>query len=166
MDIIYDYNTEEAMEGTHVKALFKADSRKLHDEKLMSLFLKMLVDRIGMQRLRDPIIDNVSLRLKEIGAQCFFDEGGISGVVTMVGTVTLSTSHAACHTWPAHNGKDILDKPGRAVLDVYSCKEFSIEVVKEVVIQAYNPIEYKHRDLSFSLDPDTEYSVMAYKGNK
>lgn len=162
MEIVYDYDchTEEAMKGTHVKVLFKTDSKLLHDERLMDLFLRLLVNRIGMQRLRDPIIDNVAFRLKEIGVECFVDEGGITGFVT------LSTSHVACHTWPAHNGKEILDLPGRAVLDVYSCREFRKEDVKDIVYNIYRPITYKCTDLSFALDPDTEYQIITYKKNK
>lgn len=138
-------NINEAFGGTHIKILFVAESKKLHNCKLLSMFLCDLVERIGMQKLRDPIIDNVALRLKEIGANCFYDEGGISGIVT------LSTSHIACHTWPAHKDGKILDEPGNAVLDVYSCREFDGNAVLEILQNVYQPLILKYSNLSYAL---------------
>jgi len=138
-------DSDNAETGNHWKLKFIANSHLLHDEALMSEFLYALVDCIGAKALRDPVVDNVVLRLRDLGEEPWADEGGISGIIT------LSVSHIACHTWPKHNENGIMNEDGGAVCDVYSCREFDVNDVAKVISEKYNASRIQALNLSFAL---------------
>lgn len=100
--------------GNHFKVCFVGDRAALGNVETVRRFVSDLVPAIRMKLLGEPHAYSVPIELAKASLECEEDEGG----VTCVGV--LSTSHVAIHTWPERS---------YAVLDVYSCREFSIEVV-------------------------------------
>ena len=124
--------------GTHVKLLMReANQESMRSVAHMAQFLAGLVRSVDMRMLGLSIYD-VPVELAKLEIQPFEDEGGITGVGV------LSTSHAACHTWPERRS---------GVIDVYSCREFNIDKVVEFVSEFWE-VDMKNiqvTDLSRSL---------------
>lgn len=100
--------------GRHVKVFGKSHAATLGDPGRVKRFLNDLVDRLEMRALGQPIIHDVALDLSKMHVEPFEDEGGITG------TLVLSTSHIAIHTWPARHF---------FILDVFSCRDFDSTVI-------------------------------------
>lgn len=88
-----------------IKAYVSNPPRKVED---VSDWLSRLVEKVGMVVVAGP----TSVRVDEPG-----NEG-------CTGTVTLSTSHASIHIWDAGS-------PALIQFDLYSCKKFEVESVRE-----------------------------------
>lgn len=91
-----------------------------------------------MRVLGEQVYD-VPLEISKLGKEPFEDEGGI------MCAVVLSTSHCNIHTWPLKNF---------FVCDVYSCRDFDVGVVEEVLAQRLLVVRRKVTDLSYSLALD------------
>lgn len=104
--------------GNHFKVCFVGDRGALGNVETVRSFVSALVPSIRMKLLGEPHAYSVPIELAKASLECEEDEGG----VTCVGV--LSTSHVAIHTWPERS---------YAVLDVYSCREFDVEVVVAAV---------------------------------
>jgi S-adenosylmethionine decarboxylase len=59
----------------------------------------------------------------------------------------LSTSHFAIHTWPLRSF---------FVMDVYSCRDFDDQVVRDLVKERFATYKLRVSDLTFALSPDFE----------
>lgn len=103
--------TETTTYGLHLTLRIARIERPeaLDDDRGVGDFLKALVDRIGMRILAGPLVG------REEGGP---DKRGCSGVVI------LYESHAALHTYP---------ELGEAFVDIFSCKEFSVDTVREML---------------------------------
>jgi S-adenosylmethionine decarboxylase len=117
------------MEGRHIKAVGQGDPVSLSGPKVVEKFLVELVTRIGMRTLGAPHV------YKE-------DHGGVSGVVV------LSTSHLAIHT-RLKKVKEI--EYGFFYLDVFSCRTFPDDPVKDLLEEHFAASAVSIADLSESL---------------
>lgn len=81
--------------GRHVKVAGYEAAELLGSIDVVRAFLKALVDALGMRALGEPVMHDVDIDLSKLGGPVFEDEGGVTG------TIVLSTSHCAIHTWPA-----------------------------------------------------------------
>ena len=77
-------------------------------EESLNTWLKELVDKVGMVVVAGP-------------TSVYVNEPGNEGVT---GTITLATSHASIHVWDN-------ETPSLVQFDIYSCKEYDIDVVLE-----------------------------------
>lgn len=127
----------DAFGGTHYKVLFRASPNKLRDEELLKRYLSTVVERVGMQALEVPQIYRVEEIDIAMNGGKFQDDGGLTG--TLVGKVVLSSSHATLHTWP---------QQGKAVSDIYSCKEYEWKYVGLTIEECYEPIWIQISNLS------------------
>ncbi len=75
-------------------------------EETLNEWLKELVDKVGMVVVAGP-------------TSVYVNEPGNEGVT---GTITLATSHASIHVWDN-------ETPSLVQFDIYSCKEYDIDVV-------------------------------------
>ena len=86
---------------------FECSREKLNDEVLVKKTLEEFVEKIGLNKLSDPVV----VRANAAGT----DPGGITGMVLV------SQSHISIHTYP---------KRKWLAFDLFSCKEFDIGMVK------------------------------------
>jgi S-adenosylmethionine/arginine decarboxylase-like enzyme len=84
-------------------------------------WLSQLVEKIGMRVLMGPHVINCLTEGNE----------GITGVIV------LETSHSSCHFWCE------VPRPF-FTFDIYSCKDFDIEVIKKHIDEAFGLIELKY----------------------
>lgn len=123
--------------GRHLKVMGKGTPALLGDVARVRSFLVRLVDRLGMRPLGEPIIHDVDIDLSKLGVEPFEDEGGVTG------TLVLSTSHIALHTWPV--------RPF-FVLDVYSCRDFEPTWVADELRTAFEVDSAKFVDVDVDYD--------------
>jgi S-adenosylmethionine/arginine decarboxylase-like enzyme len=90
------------------------------NKHIIALFVKELVKKINMVAVGDPWIERTAIGMP--------DKEGFSLYQLIV------TSNVSAH---------FIDKQQHIYLDVFSCKEFSIDTVKEVVITYFNPTKMK-----------------------
>lgn len=103
--------------GYHLTLDCHDANRALIQEKYnVENFIKELVNRIDMQPIGEPWI--------EYTAAEFPDKAGFTAVQIIV------TSSITAH---------FIDSTGDIYLDVFSCKEFSIDIVKSVVQEYFKP---------------------------
>jgi hypothetical protein len=160
------------MEGKHVKVLVRGNAIKLGNPDRVHAFLGLAVERLGMRELTEARVIDVPLQVRALGAVPFEDEGGVTaegfgvaravrGTVrslavswlaglaqtapALVGSVVLSTSHVAIHTWPLRR---------LAVIDVYSCRDFDEALLGELAESWFEADRVLVRDLSWSLSWD------------
>lgn len=109
--------------GRHVKVMGKGESALLGDVERVRAFLVSLVAELGMRPLGEPILHDVAIDLEKLNVEPFEDEGGVTG------TVVLSTSHVALHTWPVRHF---------FILDVFSCRDFDPESVERELFKSFS----------------------------
>lgn len=126
--------------GRHVKVVGYGSSMLLGSVDVVKTFLIDLVHALGMRPLGEPVMHDVELDLTKLGVEPFEDEGGVTG------TVVLSTSHCAIHTWPAR------EKPF-FVADLYSCRDFDNTIVEAMFRERLGMTEARVTDLTFALEP-------------
>lgn len=140
------YVTEEQ----HSKILFQGSTASLGDVEKVRGFLATVVEAIGMRPLDEPRVYDVPIQLAKLAAIPREDEGGVTAEgfavaaeELVVGSLVLSTSHIAIHTWPLRE---------RGVLDIYSCRGFSVSTVLNL-LRASFPADSAPmvRDLSYAL---------------
>jgi S-adenosylmethionine/arginine decarboxylase-like enzyme len=125
------------MYGKHVKFIFDAYvSQDFESTEKVQELLTKATSSAGMRPLGTPVIYNVPLQIKKMGSEPYEDEGGVTGVLV------LSTSHCAIHTWPLQN---------KAVMDLYSCRDYRTEDITTVIADIYAPRKIHTTDLSHSL---------------
>lgn len=107
-------------------------------------FLLDLIDALGMRPLGSPHTYEVEEEIEKLGVEPFEDEGGVTGICV------LSTSHCAIHTWPLRSF---------FVMDVYSCRDFDVDVVRTMVRERFGTVRLRITDLTFSLEPEFEEST-------
>lgn len=134
---------DDANTGTAVLIKMRARSDRLADEQVMREFLHSAVAAIEARPLGNPIIYNVPIAIRNLGAEPWADEGGITGLVA------LSVSHIAVHTWPAITAEGKVDALalGEANMLVYSCRPFEIEALRES-LKLWYPSQVQFSDLS------------------
>lgn len=126
--------------GRHVKVVGYGSSQLLGSVDVVKNFLIDLVRALGMRPLGEPVMHDVELDLSKLGVEPFEDEGGVTG------TVVLSTSHCAIHTWPAR------EKPF-FVLDVYSCRDFEASTVRDMLEERVGLTSARFTDITDALLP-------------
>ena len=89
--------------GTHLILDFSCKDKNMADRKHIYRFLNSIVKSINMRKLIEPIV--------KLGKPYL---PGVSGIIM------IETSHCAIHTFTKEN---------RIMVDVYSCKDFSEEIV-------------------------------------
>lgn len=114
--------------GRHIKVLGRGMSPLLADIDRVRSFVADLVVELGMRPLGEPILHDVVLDLAKLDVLPFSDEGGVTG------TVVLSTSHIAIHTWPLRHF---------FVLDVFSRRDFDPETVERCLSSAFGTFALK-----------------------
>lgn len=156
-------------DGKHIKILLSANAVKLSDVGHVRDFLGLAVERLGMRELTECRVVDVPLSVQALGAVPFEDEGGVTaegfGVLrlvrgsvrrlatswlatlaevepALVGSVVLSTSHVAIHTWPLR---------AHAVIDIYSCRDFDSDLVAELAESWFDARSMTVHDLSWAL---------------
>ena len=107
--------------------------------------LTTLVDRIGMRILAGPLTG------EEAGDA---DHSGWSGVVI------LYESHAAIHTYPER---------GEAFLDVFSCKDYSVALVRDVLAEFLGDfcvVEELIQDRGHHWDAGVQREMAGWRGRR
>jgi len=118
------------MNGRHIKAVGQGNPVSLSSPKTVEKFLFDLVNRLGMRILGSPHIYGE-------------EHGGVSGIVV------LTTSHIAIHT----RLRKVRDTEyGFFNLDVFSCRVFADEPVKDLLEEYFAMSAVSISDLSDSLD--------------
>jgi len=126
--------------GRHVKILGSGAPDRLRNAAGIRALLEVLVKRLGMRLLDKAHLYEVEEEIHKLGAEPFEDEGGVTGVAV------LSTSHCAIHTWPLRSF---------FVMDIYSCRDYDVEVVEQVLHEHLEAYGLTVTDLSYSLTPST-----------
>jgi S-adenosylmethionine/arginine decarboxylase-like enzyme len=98
----------------------------------LNLWLSELVDKVGMKVVCGP-------------NSTYVDDYGNEGVT---GTVTLATSHSSFHLWSE-------EKPQLFQFDIYSCKDYSTEVVLEH-LNKFNLISLEY----IKIDRNGEFKII------
>jgi S-adenosylmethionine decarboxylase len=125
--------------GRHIKVVGYGVPALLGSVDRVRRFLEELVPALGMRPLGEPILHDVALDLSKMNVvEPFEDEGGVTG------TVVLSTSHCAIHTWPARSF---------FILDVFSCRDFNASTVQDHLRQAFEVSTHRTTDVSAALEP-------------
>jgi S-adenosylmethionine decarboxylase len=127
--------------GRHIKVLGMGSPDALRSVAGVERFLTDLVEALGMRCLGEPHTYEVDEEIEKLGVEPFEDEGGVTGVCV------LSTSHCAIHTWPLRSF---------FVMDVYSCRDFDVDVVRAMVDKRFGASRLRITDLTFALEPDFE----------
>ena len=96
------------------------DTISMTNKHVISLFVKELVKKIDMVAVGKPWIERTAIGIP--------DKEGFSMYQLIV------TSNVSAH---------FIDEAKHIYLDVFSCKEFNIETVKEVVTTYFNPTKMK-----------------------
>lgn len=125
--------------GKHIKIqVYGVEFGKLRNVELIEHLLSGLVRNAGMRELDSPWVYDIRRELERQGETPDpLEPEGVTGIVV------LSTSHVAIHTWPHR---------GYAVLDVYSCKDFSSALVADVIRESLEPKHLCLHDMSYALD--------------
>jgi S-adenosylmethionine decarboxylase len=132
--------------GRHVKVLGIGNPDKLRSVEGIETFLVDMVHALDMRCLGQPHTYEVEEEIEKLGVEPFEDEGGVTGVCV------LSTSHCAIHTWPLR---------AFFVMDVYSCRDFDEQIVREMVRERLGCHRIRVTDLTFSLEPEWEDEAAA-----
>jgi S-adenosylmethionine decarboxylase len=127
--------------GRHIKVLGVGSPDKLRSVEGVEKFLTDLVEALGMRCLGPAHTYEVEEEIEKLGVEPFEDEGGVTGVCV------LSTSHCTVHTWPLRSF---------FVMDVYSCRDFDVDVVRAIVRDRLGAQRLRITDLTFALEPDFE----------
>ncbi len=129
---------------------FECDKERLDNEALLKQVLEEIVLKVGLTKLAKPVV----VRAPAKGT----DPGGITGMVLV------SQSHISFHTYPSE---------GWIAFDLFSCKEFDVEMVKtyldekigigEMQVRVIERGNYTHEDLNLKhikgFDPTKHDSV-------
>ena len=110
----------------HKHLIIRAEANRVPtDEEQLSEWLKDFIDSIGMKILMGPYVKYCTME----------GNRGITGIAV------IETSHIAIHVWDEPN-------PGLIQLDIYSCKEFKLDIVMDHIKQYFNVlnIQYKFLD--------------------
>ncbi len=124
--------------GPHLMLdLRQCNQEKLKDYSLIFNILHELPKKIGMTKITQPYVFPYSGLVPE-------DKG-------ITGTVIIAESHISIHTFQE---KDY------CFVDVFSCKEFSVEFAAEYLINAFESKEFDkhivHRGRYFAIHPELE----------
>ena len=97
--------------GWHLKIqamVAEEHANLLSDASYLDATFRDLIRLLDMKILKEPAFAEVPLDSEKLATN--EDEGGVTG------TVVITTSHGAIHTWPLRR---------RFAMDIFSCKEFS-----------------------------------------
>lgn len=131
----------ETAHGRHVKVLGIGSPETLRSVEGVRTFLLDMIHALDMRPLGEPHTYEVEEEIEKLGVEPFEDEGCVTGICV------LSTSHCAIHTWPLRSF---------FVMDVYSCRDFDEQIVRDIVKQRFECTRLRVTDLTFSLEPDWE----------
>ena len=87
-------------------------------------WMKTLIKKIDMKLMQGPAISYV-------------DQPGNRGITCMA---LIETSHIVIHIWDEPN-------PGLIQLDIYSCKEFNLEIVMKHIKEYFNVLNMQYKFL-------------------
>ena len=87
-------------------------------------WMKTLIKKIDMKLMQGPTISYV-------------DQPGNRGTTCMA---LIETSHIVIHIWDEPN-------PGLSQLDIYSCKEFNLEIVMKHIKEYFNVLNMQYKFL-------------------
>lgn len=121
----------------HLKILGKGDANLLGNINAVREFIVVLIDKLGMRPLGNPVIHDVELDIKKLNQEIFQDEGGCSA--QLIGFSTLSTSHCSIHCWPLRS---------EFHMDIYSCRDFNPEKIESFIKNYFNCYKMKVSDLT------------------
>lgn len=124
-------------EGRSIRVLFSGPFSALDSVEGAGAFLEECVIRLGMRALTPAIVLDVPLEISKQGGEVWEDEGGITALIA------LSTSHCSYHSWPSDN---------RAVLDIYSCRDYDPEIVVELCRKYFEATHIHVHDTTYTLD--------------
>jgi len=96
------------------------DVKKVKSREDLYSFIKILVKKIDMKPYKEPIIEHFATHNPEAAGFSF---------VQLIETSAI-TGH-------------LVDKNGDAYFDIFSCKNFDIKVVEELVKKFFNPEKIK-----------------------
>jgi S-adenosylmethionine decarboxylase len=105
------------------------DRTAMTDKDVIRAFVKELVEAIDMVAVGEPWIERTAIGIP--------DKEGFSLYQLIV------TSNISAH---------FVDEPGQIYLDVFSCKQFDADTVKEVFIKYFNPRHIKTNFLTRNAD--------------
>ena len=83
------------------------------------------------------LIKKIDMKLMQGPAVCYVDQPGNRGTTCMA---LIETSHIVIHIWDE-------PEPGIIQLDIYSCKEFKLDIVMNHIKQYFNVINIQYKFL-------------------
>jgi S-adenosylmethionine/arginine decarboxylase-like enzyme len=111
-----------------------SDPARLAEPQFVEEFLRVLIARIGMKPLTEPMSVLVEPSLESVG-DAHADDGGLTT------QCIISTSHVAYHSWP-------LQERFRLVVD--SCKDFSPDAVRQMVDETFPVKALSIQDIGYA----------------
>ncbi|MFH1306549.1 MAG: adenosylmethionine decarboxylase [Candidatus Micrarchaeota archaeon] len=112
---------KKKMYGPHLTLdMYGCEKKKLESVDFVSKFLDGLPKKIGMTKIIPPYV----FRYEGIKPE----DWGVSGIVL------IAESHISIHTYPEKN---------YASFDVFSCKEFDIKKVEQMVVEMFDAKTYE-----------------------
>lgn len=119
------------LEHKHIIVRAKV-TRPPKDVKFIKVWMKELIDRIGMKVLKGPYA-------------VYSEMPGNKGLTAVT---IIETSHIALHAWDE-------EEPGLLQLDVYTCSTLNVEDVIDM-LQVFDPVELDY----YFIDRDTELKLL------
>ncbi|MGB1009153.1 MAG: S-adenosylmethionine decarboxylase [Thiolinea sp.] len=99
---------------------YYANSAAMTDKEVLRTLLETLPAEMGMHTICEPVV-------KEVGANCKKDPGGLSGIVM------IAESHISFHTFPAR---------GFVTIDLYTCQnDLDVEATSKRLVEAFGIVE-------------------------
>lgn len=100
---------------------YGASKEKLSDIGLISDLLDKYPSKMDMHKIMPPYVFK-------------YDSGTIKEDWGISGVVLIAESHIALHTFP---------EKGFFTLDIFSCKDFDIRQAVDIVLDAFEPVNYE-----------------------
>ena len=85
----------------------------------------------------NKLIDRIDMKLMQGPAISYVDQPGNRGTTCMA---LIETSHIVIHIWDESD-------PGIIQLDIYSCKEFKLDIVMDHIKQYFNVVNIQYKFL-------------------
>lgn len=120
-------------EWTHMLVeCMDCDKAALSDKELITEFLNDLPSKIGMQKLSEPVVYDVTEDVHE--------DPGVTGIVVIV------TSHISIHTFPEGQVSEGIDS-SFMVFDCFSCRNFDTDLVAREISKTFKPKSLKQEKI-------------------
>jgi S-adenosylmethionine/arginine decarboxylase-like enzyme len=106
--------------GYHAMFDCHGSNKKIQDRDIVITFCKDLVQRIDMDPIGEPWCEQTAMH----------DPGKAGFTLTQI----IQTSSIVAH---------FIDEPGDIYLDVFSCKEFNIDIVEDCIRDYFHPTKIR-----------------------